>query len=804
MDNFLNDIKYGLRLIASNPAFTLIVILTLGLGIGAGTAIFSIINSLWVQPLRFPGEERLRMVWETQPKQGQERIETSLATLEDWKTQGQQVFERVAGMVPESYNLAGTDRSERLQGTRVGAPLFDMLGVGALVGRTFGAEQEHPAGQDVVVLSHQLWQQRFGGSPQALGGTVTLDGKPYTVLGVMPPRFDFPPGTDVWLPLVPTQDELRERGNRHVRVVGQLKAGVSPDEAASAMKVVAQQLAEQHPAVMEGRSAHLTTVREAYLGSARPVLVILAGAVGFVLLIVCANIANLLLARAAVRRREMSVRAALGAGRGRLVTQLLTESVLLALLGGTLGIIVALWGTRLIADAVPPDISESVPGWTDIQVDGNVLAFSLGLSVLTGLLFGLVPALHGSRQDLTLALKDGGHATTTKSRLRSALVVAEVSLALLLAVGAGLMVQSLQRMQGTSPGFRSEDVLTFEVALPDQAYAEPASRARFYHQLVEQLSSSPDVASAAAISLLPMSRANTSSGITIVGQPVPSASEAPTANRRIITPGYFKALDIPLRQGRDFSSEDTAATRPVAIVNEELARRHWPGEDALGKRFAMGGTEWEIIGVSANVRTLHKGQVRNAMPEFYLPVEQSPQLVMGVLVRTRGAPFAVSATVRDTLRQLDGSLPPPAPRTLEQRITETLGSRRLLTLLLGMFAGLALALAAGGVYGVMSYSVTQRTHELGVRLALGARERDIFRLVLSQTLRLAALGVGIGGTLALLLMRLMKSLFFEVNPSDPLTFVGTALLLLLIALLAGFLPALRATRIAPSRALQVG
>ncbi|NMO14642.1 ABC transporter permease [Pyxidicoccus fallax] len=800
MDRLMNDLKYGFRLLLASPTFTLVVILTVGLGIGASTAIFSVINSIWVQPLRFQGEDRLRMVWESAPKQGVDRLETSLATLADWKEQSD-VFESLSGLVPESYNLAGTEQAERLHGMRVGAQLFRALGVDAVVGRAFGADEEQPAGQDVALLSHKLWQRRFGGAASTVGGTVTLDGKPYTVLGVMPPKFDFPPGTDVWVPLVPTTDELRERGNRQVRVVGRLKPGVTPEQADAALRVLAQRLAEQHPAVLEGRSIRMTTVREGYLGSAGPVLATLAGAVAFVLLIVCANVANLLLARAAVRRREMAVRAALGAGRGRLLTQLLTESVLLAVLGGALGVLLALWGTHLIAGAFPPSIAQLVPGWSDIHVDGRVLVFSLLLSLVTGLLFGLAPAVHGSKQDLTDTLKDGGRATTSKSRLRSTLVVAEVALALLLVVGAGLMIQSLYQLEGKSPGFRQDGVLTFELALPEAQAADPYAPARFYEQLLEQLSTNPDVTSAAAISLLPMSRNNHSSGIIISGKPVVSDSDKPMVNRRVVSPNYFRTLDIPLRQGRDFTTADTAQTRNVAIINEEMARKFWPGEEPLGQRFTMGGVEWEVIGVSGNVRTMNKGQLRDEVPEFYLPLAQSPQSSMGVLVRTRGEPLTVNNAVRQAVAQLDGNLPPPATRTLEQRIAETLGSRRLLTLLLGTFAALALLLAAGGVYGVMSYSVAQRTHELGVRQALGATESDVFKMVLGQALRLAGIGVTVGCLLGLVLMRLMKSLFFEVSPSDPLTFVGTALLLLFIALLASFVPALRATRVSPATAL---
>ncbi|WP_141617623.1 ABC transporter permease [Myxococcus sp. AB036A] len=805
MDTIRQDIRFGARLLLKSPTFTLVAMMTLALGIGASTAIFSVVNSIWLQPMRFPHEERLVMVWDSLPKAGVERSETSLATLEDWTAQAG-VFEHVAGIVPRSLNMGGALEPERLQAFRVGAALFPALEARPSLGRAFSAEEDRVGGEAVVVLSDALWRRRFGGAPSVLGESVTLDGEPYTVVGVMPKSFDFPPGAEAWVPLAPTQAELDARGDRKVRVVGRLKPGFSVSMAEDALRVLAGQLAERYPDTDSERTVRLTSVREAYLGPLRPLLITLAGAVGFVLLIGCANVASLLLARAAARRRELAIRGALGASPTRLMVQALTESVLLSLLGGGLGILGALWGTHMIATMLPPGLAERLPGWQSIQVDGGALLFCVGLSAITGVLFGLAPAFQMSRQNPLEAMREGAGATAGRKRIRSALVTAEVALALMLVVGASLMLRSLYQLQGTSPGFAAERVFYFDVTLPETKYPTDAERVRFFHALQERLSSMPGAQAVSAASLPPISRRSQSSNIYPDGQPKPLPGQLPEASQRVISPGYFRTMGIPLHEGRDFNALDVEDSPRVAMINSALARRFWPGESPLGKRFFTGGTEpWEVIGVVGDVRTLWRGQVRSSVPEFYLPLAQAPRDAMVMMVTVGGTGAAASSlalSVREGMASLDPEQPPPSPRPLEELIAESFGSRHLLAALLGFFACVALLLAAGGVYGIMAYSVTQRRTEIGVRMALGAREGSIFWLILSQALRLAGLGVIIGSVLALVLARGLSKLLFEVSPADPLVFLGTACVLLFVALVAGYVPAWRAARVPPSMAMR--
>jgi putative ABC transport system permease protein len=802
MDKLLGDLRFGVRLLLKTPVFTVVAVLTVALGIGASTTIFGVVNAVWLQPLRFGDDERLVMVWETAPRQEQATSETSLATLADWRAQSKGAFTDLAGFTPEGLTLTTADRPERLRGQRVSASFFEVLDARPALGRGFHPGEEGVGAARVVVLSHRVWKARFAAEAGMLGRSVSLDGVPHEVVGVMGPAFDFPPGAEAWVPLTPAPGSLEERGNRSLRVVGRLGPGVSMEQAAATLRVVAERLAAEHPTLYAGRSTRLTSVREAYLGPARPVMGALIGAVAFVLLISCANMANLLLARAAARRREMATRAALGATRGRLLWQLLTESVLLATLGGVLGVVFASWGTDVISKLMPASLTQRIPGWNELRLDERALLFSLLLSVGTGLLFGLAPALQASRPELTEAIKDGGKgAGSSRGRLRSTLVVAEIALALLLFAGAGLMMRSFYRLQGTSPGFTTDGVLAAEVSLPEGRYPDAGARARFYEQLLGRLAALPGSKGAAAISLLPMSRGNQSSELSVEGR-AHGPGERLSANRRVVTPGYFHALAIPLLRGRDVATTDTADAPRVALVNAEMARLFWPGEDAVGKRFQMGSTRFEIVGVVANVRTTYRGQFRAAVPEFYLPFAQSPVATMGVVLTAAGEPPSLISAIRGEAAQLDRELPPLEARPLEQLVAETLGPRRHLAYLMGAFAAIALLMAAGGVYGVMSYSVAQRSHELGVRMALGATEGRIFRLVLTQALRLAGLGVGIGALAALGLMRLMRSLLYEISPSDPATLLGTTALLVTVALAASFVPAWRATRIPPMRVLQ--
>ncbi|MFE8604313.1 ABC transporter permease [Archangium violaceum] len=801
MDRHLQDLRFCLRLLLKSPIPMGLAILMLALGIGASTAVFSVVSAIWLKPLRFPDDGRLVMVGESS-RQGGEQSATSLATLADWEAQNE-VFEHLAGLVPSNVNMGAGDRAERLRAFRVGPRLFTALGAQAAIGRTFQDEEAHPGSDDVVVLSDRLWRRGFAADPSVIGRRVVLDGHPHTVVGVMPPRFDFPPTSELWVPLAPKQEELRERGERRVRVLGRLKAGVTIEQATAANQVLAGRMAAQYPEWYEGRTILLRSVRESYLGPARAVLFTLVGAVLFVLMIGCANVANLLLTQATARRREMVVRAVMGARRSHLVVQWLTESMVLALLGGVLGVLFAVWGTDLISALLPEGLAQRVPGWGDIQVDGGVLVFSLGLALLTGLLFGLVPSLRASRLDLMASLREGGRGVSARDRMRSGLVVAEVALTLLLVVGAGLMARSLHQLQASSPGFDSQGVQTFELTLPEAQFPTGAERARLIHQLVERLASIPGASGAGAVSLLPMARGSQTSSFHVVGRPVPAPSEQPEANSRVITPGYFRALSIPLLQGRDLTSADSEGAPRVLLINEEMARRFWPGETALGRHLEVGdGGSWEVVGIVGSIRSSYRGEVRAAVPEFYLPLAQAPRESMAVVVRAVGEQLSLSAAVRTQVSQLGSGLPEPQLRALDDVVMDAMGPRRLLANLLGAFAALALVLAAGGIYSITSYSVEQRTHELGVRLALGATQRDIFKLILGQALGLAGLGALIGSLGALALMRLLSVLLFEVSPADPLTFGSTIALLVMVSLLAGFVPAWRATRVPPMTALR--
>jgi putative ABC transport system permease protein len=697
---------------------------------------------------------------------------------------------------------------ERLVGAFTSTTFFDVLGVPPVLGRTFLASEAEPGQAVSVVLSYGLWQRRFAGAPDALGRTMRINGDTYTIVGVMPATVSFPARAELWMPSVYDlppgggPDPRQNRGGHYLRGIARLKQGVSLAAANAELETIGQQLARAYPDTNSNFTPLARPLQDVLVRSARTPLLVLLGAVLCVLLIVVANVANLLMARATVRARELAIRAALGAGRGVLVRQLLTESVLLATLGGVLGVVFASWGTDVISKLMPASLTQRIPGWNELRLDERALLFSLLLSVGTGLLFGLAPALQASRPELTEAIKDGGKgAGSSRGRLRSTLVVAEIALALLLFAGAGLMMRSFYRLQGTSPGFTTDGVLAAEVSLPEGRYPDAGARARFYEQLLGRLAALPGSKGAAAISLLPMSRGNQSSELSVEGR-AHGPGERLSANRRVVTPGYFHALAIPLLRGRDVATTDTADAPRVALVNAEMARLFWPGEDAVGKRFQMGSTRFEIVGVVANVRTTYRGQFRAAVPEFYLPFAQSPVATMGVVLTAAGEPPSLISAIRGEAAQLDRELPPLEARPLEQLVAETLGPRRHLAYLMGAFAAIALLMAAGGVYGVMSYSVAQRSHELGVRMALGATEGRIFRLVLTQALRLAGLGVGIGALAALGLMRLMRSLLYEISPSDPATLLGTTALLVTVALAASFVPAWRATRIPPMRVLQ--
>jgi putative ABC transport system permease protein len=800
MNTVWHDLRYGARMLMKKPGFTLIAVMTLALGIGANTAIFSIVNAVLLKSLPFAEPDRLIRLFESNPQRGWPEFSASAPNFKDWQRQ-QSVFEQLAALELWAFNLTEGE-PERVAGTRVTANLFPLLGVTPALGRSFLREEEQAGRHRVVMLSHGLWQRRFGGNPDLLGKTIQLSGEGHTVVGIMPPNFQLTGNANVWVPLVldPATEPWRaNRANHNLLVIGRLKPGVSFAQAQAHMDGIARQLEQQYPASNAGWGIRLRTVYDWIIPeNVQTALLVLLGAVGFVLLIACANVANLFLARATLRQREVAIRSALGASRRRVVQQFLTESGVLALLGGGAGVLLAMWGVDVLVTRAPINI----PRLTEAAVDRRVLVFSLGVSLLTSLLFGFVPALQASRPNLSEAFKEGGRTSPSgaRHRVRSVLVVAEIALALVLLVGAGLLIQSFVRLQNVSLGFNPENVLTLQMALPTAQYREPEKRTAFYAQLVERLRSLPGVMGAAAISQVPFQGGNWAMEVAIEGREA-SPQEALSADARAVTPNYFRTMGIPLLQGRDFTEHDGPDSTNM-IISEEMARRFWPNENPIGKRFRPGvRNPWmTVVGVVGNVRNLSLNQ--DPRPAFYFSSAQLGFDAMAIVVRAAGNPENLIAAVRGEVAVLDKALPISAVRTMQTILSTAAGQSRFQTMLLGLFAALALILATVGVFGVISYSVSQRTHEIGIRVALGAGRRDVLRLVVGQGMILAVIGVAIGVAGALALTRVMKGLLYGVSPTDPTTFALISLLLTGVALLASYIPARRATKVDPMVALR--
>jgi putative ABC transport system permease protein len=809
MRSLLQDMRYGVRMLMKRPGFTFVAVLALALGIGANTAIFSVVNAVLLRPLPFKEPERLMAVWETNPQLGAEmrnRNEVALGNFLDWRAQNQ-VFEQLAALFYTNLNLTGTGEPERIQSMAVTTNLFQALGVQPLMGRSFLPEEEKVGSPRAVILSHGLWQRRFGSDPNLLGKTLTLNGNQVTVVGIMPPGFQiqFPTSmqVDMWVPMrIDPADAGRKA--HYLYVLGRLKQGVSVEQAQSAMSSIAAELQQQYPETNADKSAHVVSLHKQLVGNIQSYLYVLFAAVGFVLLIACANVANLLLARVAARHKEVAIRIALGAGRLRLIRQLLTESLMLSLCGGLLGLLIAYWGIDLLLALTPSD----VPRLSEIGLHGAVFGWTLLISILTGVLFGLAPALQASKPDLNEALKEsGGRATggLQRSRLRNLLVITEVALALVLLICAGLMIKSFARLQQVNPGFEPKNLLTMNISLPRQKYKEDQQSNVFYDQLFERLRAVPGVESVGGIDPLPLSDSNTTTGILIEGGPVLAVADRPEVGQRTVTPAYFQAMRIPVLKGRAFTEQDRSDTPRALIVNEALARRYWPNEEAIGKRLGFEDDAakqywWEIVGVVGNVK--HERLDAEAKPEVYFPYQQSPANFMTLVIRTTSDPSNMIAAVRDQVLAIDRDQPVFDIKTMDQRLAKAVSQSRFIMLLLGVFSALALVLAAVGIYGVMAYTVTQRTHEIGIRMALGAQASDVLRMIVRQGMILALIGVLIGLAASFALTRLMSSLLYGVTATDPLTFVGVALVLSLVALLASFIPARRATRVDPIVALR--
>ncbi len=815
MQTLLQDLRYGARMLLKQPSITLIAVLTLALGIGANTAIFSVVNAVLLRPLPYDGPQQLAMVWQTNQealgKLGIQRLPVTYADFYDWRDQNN-VFEAIAALDPRQFNLTGQGEPEKLNGVRTTPNLFSLLRVKPVIGRDFLPEEESEGAASVAILSYGLWQRRFGGDEKIIGQSLTLNDASYTVIGVVPQHFRFTEssnlprharfgvGTDVWMPMRQTGALRSNRGNHNLTVVARLKPGVRPAQAQAEMQTIARRIAQGFSRKPEDFGAEVVPLREQIAGNIRPALLVLLGAVALVLLISCANVASLLLARAAARRKELAIRSALGAGRGRIVRQLLTESLLLALAGGGLGALLAWWGSDLLLSLSP----DSVQRIGEVPIDFRVLGFTLLVSLLTGIGFGLAPALVSSKSDINESLKEEGPAVIDpRRRALGLLVVAEVALALVLLVGAGLLIKSFARLTHVDPGFNPASVVSVEISLPFTRYRDPQQRAEFFRQVIDRIKALPDVQAAGSNYVLPLSGADPSNAFEIEGRPNASG-EWQSANFGTISPDYFQALEIPLLRGRYFTDQDSREAQGVAIIDEEMIRRYFPGEDPLGKRLSVGSRDWlTIVGIVGNVR--HTALEDESRPYIYVPYSQRPfywpSTSMAIRSKTRDVANLVAA-VRREIKAVDRDQPISNVTTLEELYRKAVAPRRFSMQLLGTFASLAMLLAVIGLYTVTSYSVTQRIHEIGVRMALGARPVDVLKLVIGRGIALALIGVGVGLGAAFALTRLMSNLLFGVSATDPATFTFVALLLVGVALVAALVPARRATKVDPMVALR--
>ncbi len=818
MENLIHDARYGLRMLRRNPGFTVVAVVALALGIGANSAIFSVVNAILLRPLPFKDPAGLVRIWGKIEKAGIPKNWISQPELLDLKEQSES-FEDIAAYETSGANLTGSGDPVRVNLASVNASLFPILGIQASAGRTFLEEEDRPGTNKVVLVGDALWRSRYGADPALVGKTLGLSGTAYTVIGIMPPGFQFPEQDELWVPLAIDIANLGNRGNHGLEVVARLKPGVNQAQAQGDLTNIAATLEQRYPNnyANSGFGLYPVSMLDELVGNIRPALYILLGAVGFVLLIACANVANLLLARASARDKEVAIRAAMGARRGRLIRQLLTESVILATIGSALGLTLAYLGVKLFVAFGPSEI----PRIGEIGLDARVVGFSVLMAVVTGLAFGLAPAIQISKPDLHDSLKEGGRGSTTgRHRLRNVLVVSEVAIALVLLAGAGLMIKSFQRLLQLDMGFRTENVLTMKLDLPEIKYGDDGPKAAaFYRQLLDKIKALPGVESAGAVSHLPLSGSYTS-GTTAVesaenqeGLQTFRGLPYIEADRRRASPEYFQALGIALKEGRLFTEADNETAMPVAVVDDSFQHRFWPNGSAVGKRFVAafnnGNIKWgQIVGVVSHIRHYGIDQVKQfglgqeGREQVYFPQLQRPSNQMYLAIKTTTDPLSVASAVRSAVSSLDPEQPIYEVRDMDQLVKSSLSQRQLNMILFAAFSAIALVLAAVGIYGVMSYSVTQRTHEIGIRMALGAQQSSVLSLVVRQGMTLALAGVAIGLGFAIALTRLMSSLLFGVSPTDPITFFTIAVILTGVALVACFVPARRATKVDPMVALR--
>jgi putative ABC transport system permease protein len=809
MESIIKDIRYGVRGLLKHPGFTGIVVITLALGIGASTAIFSVVDNVLLRRLPYRNAERIVAIEEFN-REGT-RGQVTSANFLDWRAQNT-VFEQLTAIKTTTSNLALSDHAERIDLAQTNANFFDVLGVIPQYGRLFIPQDEQAGHDPVVVVSNTLWQRRFGSDPSLVGKPITLDGRNYTVIGITPPGFEYPKKTELWVPplrLVPelyaNQDVTQTRGMGYLSAIALLKPGVSLKQAAAEMETITARLRQQYPNTNNRRFNRVVSLHDDLIGDTNKVLWLLLGAVTFVLLIGCANVANLLLASGAARQKEMAIRTALGASRWRVMRQLFTESTILALTGGAVGVLVAFWGLAAITRLLPANF----PRLNEIHLDLRILGFTFAASILTGILFGLAPALQVSHRDVQESIRETGRGASgsrRQNRFRQALIVGEVALCVVLLAGAGLLFRSFLRLQSVNTGFVAEQVLTARLTPSGTNFTQQADFNKFYTQVLEKLSAVPGVTDAGIINNLPLDSGPTT-GFRVEGRPITTPDKWPMVNYRTVSPNYFRAMSIPVVQGRAYTDRDNLSAPLVMIINQQTAREIFPDENPIGKRITFGNTDqnkqpvwFEIVGVVADVRSLELRE--ESQPEIYFSSLQDYWPAMSLVVRSTVEPSSLAGSVRQVVNEVDKSVPVSEVKTMEHVVSESITQPRFNLFLLGLFGTVAMLLSAAGIYGVTAYTVTQRTHELGIRLALGAQVGDVLKMILGQGMAVIGVGLVLGLVAAFWLMRLLRSLLFGVGENDLLTFVAITFVLLIVALIACYIPARRATKVDPLEALR--